>query len=213
MRRYRRRGLGRAARVRLFFLLLFLAAAVLFVEARLGPAVESITQNEARIRAVQLLNESVSRELARQDASYANMVNVQYGQAGEITSVTTDMAKMNSLKAALLSGVQEELGEYAHMDFGVPLGTLLGSSLMHGRGPEIPVRVTLSGNITAEFDSQFTSAGINQTKHTICLHVQTTLYTFLPGASATAVVETDLPVAETIIVGEVPWVVAGTQGK
>ena len=97
MRRYRRRGLGRAARVRLFFLLLFLAAAVLFVEARLGPAVESITQNEARIRAVQLLNESVSRELARQDASYANMVNVQYGQAGEITSVTTDMAKMNSL--------------------------------------------------------------------------------------------------------------------
>ena len=54
---------------------------------------------------------------------------------------------------------------------------------------------------------------INQTKHTVSLRVHTTIYTFLAGTQSSAEVETSVPVAETVIVGEVPQVVANLQGS
>ena len=96
-----------------------------------------------------------------------SILNVQ--NPDRFLAVTTDMTQMNQLKSSILQRVQEQLGE--HLDTGVPLGTLLGSELLHGRGPNIPVRLTLSGNVTADFESTFESAGINQTKHRICLHI------------------------------------------
>ena len=89
-----------------------------------------------------------------------------------------------------------------------PIGTLTGSELLHGRGPEVPLRVTLAGNAAADFESQFESAGINQTKHRITLKIHLQLYTFIPGINRTVDVDTDIPVAETVIVGEVPDIIA-----
>lgn len=216
MRRYRSRGWGRprgAARPRLLLAAVVLAIAALWMSSRLEPVMEELTANEAKARAVQLIHEAVEESLAGQEEPVSSMVSVQYNEDGEIVSLSSDMAKMNGLKAALLTGVQEKIGESVHIDLGVPLGTLIGGGLLHGRGPELPVRVTLSGNIEADFESDFTTAGINQTKHTVSLRVRTTVYTFLIGRQSSAEVETSIPVAETVIVGEVPQVVANWQGK
>lgn len=214
MRRYRFRRSSwprRGGRLRLLLAAALLAAAAFWVNARIEPVMEELTANEARARAVQLISAAVERSLAEQETPAASLVSVQYGQNGEIVSLSSDVARMNALKASLLLGVQEELGESVHIDLGVPLGTLLGGGLLHGRGPEIPLRVTLSGSIEADFESDFTTAGINQTKHTVSLRVRTTVYTFLIGRQCSAQVETAVPVAETVIVGEVPQFVANLQ--
>ena len=174
---------------------------------------QDLTANEAKARAVQLVSEAVEKSLAGQEEPVSAMVSIQYAESGEIASLTTDMAQLNVLKSRLLAGVQQELGESVHIDLGVPVGTLLGGGLLHGRGPEVPVRVTLSGNVEAEFESEFTSAGINQTKHTVVLRVKTTVYTFLAGKQGSAEVETSVPVAETVIVGQVPELMANVQSK
>ena len=67
--------------------------------------------------------------------------------------------------------------------------------------------MTLSGNVSADFNSSFESAGINQTKHQIYLDVKTSVYSFLPGFRTTTDVETNILVAETVIVGAVPQLV------
>lgn len=216
MRRYRRSRRGysrRGVRPRLLFAAVLLILTALWVNSRLEPVVEDLTANEAKARAVQIISAAVENALADQKEPVLSMVNVQYNENGEIVSLSSDMAKMNGLKSTLLSGVQEELGESVHIDLGVPIGTLIGGGLLHGRGPEVPLRITLSGNIEADFESDFTTAGINQTKHTVSLRVHTTIYTFLAGTQSSAEVETSVPVAETVIVGEVPQVVANLQGS
>ena len=194
----------------LLFAAVLLILTALWVNSRLEPVVEDLTANEAKARAVQIISAAVENALADQEEPVLSMVNVQYNENGEIVSLSSDMAKMNGLKSTLLSGVQEELGESIHI---VPIGTLIGGGLLHGRGPEVPLRITLSGNIEADFESDFTTAGINQTKHTVSLRVHTTIYTFLAGTQSSAEVETSVPVAETVIVGEVPQVVANLQGS
>lgn len=203
-RPYRRRGGGLG---KVLAVLLVLIAIFFFLDCKLRPVVGSIVTNQARAASVEAINEAVMQELTADAVSYTDLVNIERADSGQILAVTTDMAQMNQLKAAVLQRVQKQLGE--HLDTGVPLGTLLGSELLHGRGPAVPVRLTLSGNVTADFDSTFESAGINQTKHRIILRVHTSIYSFLPPAfNGTTEIETDVPVAETVIIGDVPQMMA-----
>ena len=124
MRRFHRRSrlyLRRSAWARLLLAVLFLILAAFWVNSRLEPVVEDLTANEARARAVQVISAAVEESLAGQDQPAASMVDIQYKETGEIASLSTDMAEMNSLKASLLADVQEELGESVHIDLGVPM--------------------------------------------------------------------------------------------
>ena len=56
----------------------------------------------------------------------------------------------------------------------------------------------------ASFESEFRSAGINQTLHRVNLHLTATVRVVLPGESLSLTVEAEAPVAENVIVGDVP---------
>ena len=89
-------------------------------------------------------------------------------------------------------------------DLSIPLGTLTGSNLLAGRGPHIRVRTQSVGTATARFDNQFSSSGINQTRHRIILDVDVHVSILLPGLTTYTKVSNEISVAETVIVGGVP---------
>lgn len=190
-------------------IIIFFFAFMVFLQMHLHPVVTAVTTNQARIKSINTINSVIADELNKNGVSYNDLVNIQRDSTnGKVLSITTQMVKMNELKAAIINDVQKEMGGDGHTDIGIPLGTLLGNDLLHGYGPKIPLRLTLSGNVNAEFKSLFESAGINQTRHQIYLNIHTSVYSFLPGFSTTTEVDTNIPVAETVIVGEVPEVVA-----
>lgn len=220
MRRYRRyrpaKGRYRGEGIRfgvgkILVVLLLLGAALWAMESHLEPIFVSLTEHEAKQAAVASINQTVEEELSREGVSYDNLVTVERSTSGQVLSITTDVAQVNRLKAELSAAIQEKLSGQ-HVTVGVPIGTLLGSEWLHGRGPEIPLVVTLAGNVQADLKSSFTSAGINQTRHQIYLEVQTGIYSFLPGMNSTTDLTTSIAVAETVIVGEVPQFVTGIPG-
>jgi len=188
--------------------IVFFFAFIILMDSQFRPIIKSITTNQARIKSVDTINRVITEELNKNGVTYNDLVTVERDSAGKILAITTKMVKMNELKSAIVANVQKEIGDDGHMDIGIPLGTLTGSELLHGWGPKVPLRLTLSGNVNADFKSSFESAGINQTKHQILLNIHTSVYSFMPGFDTTTEVETDVPVAETIIVGDVPQVVA-----
>ena len=209
VRRWRRRRPNKnVIRWKAIFILGLLLAVILVLDSQIRPIVTTVTANEAKMNAVDTINKAVSKELADNSVNYTDLVNIERDSSGKILAITTNMVKMNELKSALIESVQEQIRGMNHTDIGIPIGTLMGSELLHGRGFEIPLRITLSGNISADFKSSFESAGINQTKHQILLEIHTSVYSFLPGYDSTTDVDTSIPVAETVIVGEVPQVVA-----
>lgn len=207
MRRWRRVHSRYYVRWKAFFIIVLFFVLIIMVDQQLRPIIQSITTNQARIKSVDTINSSVAKELKDNGVSYTDLVTIERNDAGEVLAITTNMVKMNELKAVIITDVQNQLGSDSHKDIGVPLGTLLGNDFLHGYGPNIPLRLTLSGNVTADFKSTFESAGINQTKHQIYLNVHTSVYSFIPGFNTTTEVETNVPVAETIIVGQVPQLV------
>ena len=59
---------------------------------------------------------------------------------------------------------------------------------------------------SAEFESQFTGAGVNQTLHRILLHLEIPATVLLPLCKIDVNIETAFCVLETVIIGQVPGV-------
>lgn len=191
----------------LFFLMGALALGI-YLDIQLVPAVESLTVNSARQTAVSAMNDSVLEELNTDNITYDDLISLQRDSQGKVQTITTNMAKTNEIKAKITNAIQKNL-HAGNINTSVPLGTLMGSRLLHGRGPNVPLVVTLKGNVESDFKTKFESAGINQTRHQIYLELHTEIYSFIPGLHTATDVTTSVLIAETVIVGDVPQLYLG----
>ncbi len=199
-----RRRYGRPRYGRLFLLFLIFVLLIVLFNFQIKPVVESVTENASKIKSVNLINDVVLDELDQNSVDYGSLVTVSRNSEGDVLSITANMVSMNRFKSKVIRHIQKELGDGSGITVGVSIGTLMGGDIFHGRGPKIPLRLTLSGNVTADFKSTFQSAGINQTRHQIYLSVHASVYSFLPGFHTTTDVNTNVLIAETVIVGSVP---------
>ena len=86
----------------------------------------------------------------------------------------------------------------------MPLGSLFDLEPLWAKGPALRARAMTVGTVRTEFESQFTSAGVNQTLHRIWMEVSVPMKLLLPGGEVETTLHTRLCVAETVIVGKVP---------
>lgn len=184
---------------------LLVAAALGFagLEACIRPLAIETAAIEAKKFATETVQTAVQQELAKEGAAYAQLVHIARGEDGAVRAISSDAAAQSALQARLTLAVQRAAGVYK--DVGVAAGTLTGWALLHGRGPKVPLRITLNGSARAQILSNFDSAGVNQTRHRLTLRMTVELCTFLMGDADTRQISVDVPLAETIIVGEVPY--------
>lgn len=182
-----------------------LAAAIIgTLEGRLRPVVQAAAQAEAVNRLTAVVDGAIHRDLIQRGVSYTDLVTIQRDDGGAIQAMTTDMASMNLLRAELIEQVLVALDGVDVDTIRIPLGSLFDSELLWARGPELKVRSMSVGSVSAEFESDFTSSGINQTLHRIYLQVHVPLKLMLPGGGVETAVDSRLCVAETVVVGAVP---------
>lgn len=135
---------------------------------------------------------------------YEQLVDFDKDAEGHVTALRSNMAAFNRLQASIADDILQRMAEVSSTDLAIPIGTLTGSPLLAGRGPCLRVRMQSVGTAAARFDNQFSSAGINQTRHRIILDVDVHVSILLPGLTTYTKVSNEISVAETVIVGGVP---------
>jgi len=158
---------------------------------------------EAHELIVSTINNVIKTEMAANNYSYNYFVNLEKDSAGNITALTSNMARINAVSADITNGVLKSSGR-DELSLQIPSGNLTGSNLLSGRGPKIPVKIVMLTAPNTQFHNELISAGINQTKHQIILTVEVKLDVLVPWESVSDTVKTDIIIAETIIVGQVP---------
>ena len=199
-KRYRRR----TRRVRWLFLPIFLLLAFLALELQLRPAIEREAEQLLHQTVMVAVNDAVGKTLSGEDTGYDSLINFEKDESGQITAMKTDVQSVNLLKTEIMSRIFEELDNMEESKLSIPLGTLSGWSILSGFGPEIKVRIQPLATSQAEFQHQFTSAGINQTRHQILLAITVDLRLLLPGNKLETQVSQTVPIAETVILGNIP---------
>ena len=183
----------------LAMLCLFLAAAAVFLKDLSSQIAVSDASDIVTVQ----INNAIADIMAEQDYSGDYFVSFEKSATGEVTAISSNMARINALSAQILHQVVGAT-ENRTIEIGIPLGNLTGISLLMGRGPNIPVQIVVLTSSRVEFNNSIVTAGINQTKHQINLEVIVDIDILVPWGTENAQVVTEILIADTIVVGQVP---------
>lgn len=214
MRRHRKRW-GRKRRrffvFLLFVLCIFLTFTIIF-ETRIRPVISQVAMAQAQSVAVSAINEEVNRIIASERLQYGDLAILQMDQNSRISAVTADIVEINRLKSEFARCIQAKMRTIDKMIIRIPLGTLISNGILTGYGPRVPVRLTSIGRAVVDIEDSFLEAGINQTRHEIHLSITAKMSVLMPGGSTVAEIQTEIPIAQSVIVGEVPDSVTNVSG-
>ena len=188
----------------LIIVILFLIVIIAVISAKIQPVVSQLAEAAATDIITLTVNDAVSERMADGSLDYDQLIDLEKDENGNISALTTNMSKVNTMQAEIANAIISKLAEKEITNIRVPLGNVIGGTLFSGRGPYIPVKIVSLNNVDTRFTNEFTSAGINQTQHQILLHVDVSLDLLLPSGTESTSVSIALNVAETIIVGIVP---------
>lgn len=173
-------------------------------DANVRPMATEMAKAEVNRAVTHIVNGAVNATLAEQAIAYQDMVTLQTDHSGRITALTSNSTEMNRLRSEIMDDIVSQVSLLDSGELGVPMGNLTPFTTLSGKGPALPVRVLSVGTADAAFRNVFTDAGINQTYHQIVLDVTVDLTLLIPGGTVETSVSTQVNVAETVIVGQVP---------
>lgn len=197
------------------FLIILLALAMIVLiwfRVKYGDSVRMLAETQVRNTTSDLINDAIDRQIETGNIQYDRMVYFEKDLDGRITALKTNMSEVNRLKTDILNLINDDILALSTDDLGIPLGNLILPEIMSGKGPEIPVQILSIRNSDASFSSNFSEAGINQTLQQMNMHVSVDVSVLVLGRSNSFTISSQVVVAETIIVGDVPNTLFQTGG-
>ena len=137
------------------------------------------------------------------DLSYGRLVRVSR-EEGRVVSLETDTVLLNQIKSRITQAAVRKMEKLSDYRLTVPLGSVSGIDLFSGKGPKVRFLLQPQTAVESQILQQFQSAGVNQTQHRIYLQLNVEIEALIPGFSAKTSVQTQVELAQTVIVGEVP---------
>lgn len=187
-------------------LILFLCSILIFLACALAFLKDLSTQiavSDASDIVISQVNTSIAEIMKDEDYTGDYFVNFEKTDAGDISAISSNMARINALSAKILDTVIN-VTENQTITVEIPIGNLTGVSLLMGRGPKVPVQIIVLTSSKVEFNNSIITAGINQTKHQVNLEVIVDIDVLIPWDTASTQVKTEVLIADTVIVGKVP---------
>ena len=205
------RWIRRAARW-LIILVVAVSLAFLMLRSRYRDIIQELAQTQVKNTTSDLTNDAIAKQIAQGVIQYDRIVYFEKDLDGRITALKTNMSEVNRLKTDILNLINDEILALDTSDIGIPLGSLFLPELLSGKGPAIPVHILSIRNSDATFTSAFSQAGINQTLHQLVMVVSVDVSVLVLGQTSSFTVNSEVVVAETVIVGDVPSTYLQTGG-
>ena len=205
----------RIRRILYFLLAAFLTVSLgfLMLRSRYRDVIRDLAQTQVKNTTSDLTNDAIAKQIAEGIIQYDRIVYFEKDLDGRITALKTNMSEVNRLKTDILNLINDEILALDTSDIGIPLGSLFLPELFSGKGPSIPVRILSIRNSDASFASSFSQAGINQTLHQVTMIVSVDVAVLVLGQTSSFTVNSEVVVAETVIVGDVPSTFLQTGGN
>lgn len=187
-----------------FLIFLILLVSFLVLRSRYRVVIQELAETQVKNTTSDLTNDAIAKQIADGVIQYDRIVFFEKDLNGRITALKTNMSEINRLKTDILNIINDEILALDTSDIGIPLGSLFLPEFLSGRGPAIPVHILSIRNSDAGFSSDFSQAGINQTLHKLTMEVSVDVSVLVLGETSSFTITSEVVVAETVIVGDVP---------
>ena len=205
-RRIRIKRKNRIRLQRIIVLAVILAVVALFIrtDRAVRPVAAMQAEHFAEITANELIESVVSGYLEENRFTYSDFAAVLYDESGNAVSVESIPYNINKVQSDMGLIINQSLKNNGQKYTEIPLGSLTSSYLLTGRGPRLKVRVCPVGAAQTTLRSDFSSAGINQTRHRISAVITVKMSSSVPLYSFDKELSFEFLLAENILMGDVP---------
>lgn len=196
-----------------FVLLVAALVAFLMLRSKYRLVIRDLAETQVKNTTSDLTNDAIAKQIVAGNIQYDRIVYFEKDLNGRITALKTNIGEVNRLKTDILNIINDEILALDTSDIGIPLGSLFLPEFLSGKGPTIPIHILSIRNSDANFVSHFTQAGINQTLHQLIMEVSVDVAVLVLGQTSSFTITTEVVVAETVIVGDVPDTFLQTGGN
>ena len=189
---------------KLFSLLLIILIFLVLLDTKARPIIHSVASDRANNIASAIASNAVDSYLGNNNIHYSDLSTFIYDNNQNISAVNINIETANMLESKISDIIVSELEKTQRAKIEIPIGTILGGNFMSGRGPKIRVYMSLTGRCNSNVTSEFSDAGINQTRHRVILNIITHIHIIMNGRDTSTKVENNIIIAETILLGNVP---------
>ena len=189
---------------RWLILLTSLLAALVILLLRARPVIIAYAQSKAKAQMISAFDGAVKSAITELGYGYNDISVIVRDSGNSVCSIEIDYQKLNLLRAEISRQIGEYLAENENRTVEIPIGTLLGGEYLSGCGPALKFKMQYSHVPVLNFESKFTSAGINSIFHQIVINANLSCGVLVPGANNTFSVDLSAVAAQTVISGKVP---------
>ncbi len=185
---------------------LIVAVGVLFIlaEMRVSNVRNELMSYAARNAASAAATVGIEKSFETDRVRYADLIKFGRDGNGNIVSVTTDAYYLNKIGNNIGDEVDRQINGMKSYILRIPVGVFFSEQLINGRGPKVPLIFVMTGITTTNFENEFTAAGVNQTHHRVMMNIKISTYVIHSGNVTVVPYETNVCIAESIVVGITP---------
>lgn len=206
-------AMGKAARKRMrlkrrllmltTFLLMMCITAFLCMKAVIEPNIEDVSRMRAEVLVSRTVNRALTEQFQQEEIPEELFI-ISRDENGKTALVQANSIEINILMTRLVANLQEAFRNMEKEPLDVPVGAFLGSKLLSQTGPAVELYITPVSVLSTDFRTEFESQGINQTKYKIYIVLECRVKVLAPFSTRSFNTSTDVLIAETVILGEVP---------
>lgn len=186
-----------------FIILLILTGLYFYTDKVIYENIFSICFDTARSISAKAVSECIYENSAG-DKSYSDLVLIEKNTNGDISLITFNTAKINALNRSIALYSEEKIKLMLKEGIPVPLLAFSGIPILSGYGTKIGFKSFYITSVTCNIRDDFSSAGINQTLHSVYLDIESEFTLEVPLKKKSDKALTSVLISESVIVGKIP---------
>ena len=191
-------------RVFISFIVIVLSV-VVFFELTIRDRVELAIIAQIKSLSYNVVDEVVNKYISENSYICDNMVDINFDNTNSVKSITENSRYVNKFKTDISTNSKAEIDKVMNAyGIDVKLGNFTGVNIISDLGPTIPIDVDATATIKCEINSEFETAGVNQTLHKTILNLYGDIYVGNPIRIESIRFKSSFQVSQTIIVGTIP---------
>ena len=200
---FKKRNKHKQRKIRIIVFFAICISFIIFVDSTISQVIGPLAIKNAEELINRKVNAVVEEIISKKNITYNNFI---YTTAvdGKVSNVQANSALINQLKSSIAIEADKSLDSNKNLVTVIQLGSIINSSLLSNKGPEIRINFDLYCSTNVKIASEFQAAGLNQTIHRIKLNVTTEFCLMIINDQYFDKITNDYVVAESVIIGQVP---------
>ncbi len=169
---------------------------------RIEPVFKAMCEEKAKSIATIITNQQSS--IIINNYKYEELYTIEKDSNGNIAVIKSNVAPINNMVSQLTEAIQNKFDSIEDIEISIPFGNLTGIYFLSGFGPDIPLKISMTGMVDTEIKSEFISQGINQTLHRVYVNFECNMSVVTSFKNYDKKIVNQVIIAEHVIVGNIP---------